>query len=177
MSYPCGKIYFMTTLSPKGPPTRNLVYGHAQMHDCLAFDDANTAADEAQEIVAIATSRTWGEARRVAPRHTWNPVGPEYHDPEDGPADDEPFDINKVGLVQQGDWPDMVTSRALKLLPKDLQARFGVDADTVLNGDYLEIPLDREAELVAELRERGFEVSRDDELINVLDGRGFSPLV
>ncbi|MEV1288753.1 hypothetical protein [Micromonospora sp. NPDC049679] len=165
----------MTTQHPNAPqlPTRRLVYGHAQLHDCLAFADADTAADEAREIVAIASSRTWGEARRVAPRHIWNPVGPDYHDPDDGPADDEPFDINDVGSVQDGNWPPMVTARTLKLLPKDLQARFGEDTDTVFNGDYLEIPLFHEAELVAELRERGFEVSRDDDLINVLDGRSF----
>ncbi|MEV4817612.1 hypothetical protein [Micromonospora sp. WMMA1976] len=46
----------------------------------------------------------------------------------------------------------------------------------MLNGDLLEIPLSDEAELVAELRRRGYEVHRDDELINVLDGRNFSPL-
>ncbi|MCL7456244.1 hypothetical protein M8I35_03485 [Micromonospora sp. MSM11] len=32
-----------------------------------------------------------------------------------------------------------------------------------------------QAEPVAELRRRGYEVHRDDELINVLDGRSFSP--
>lgn len=42
---------------------------------------------------------------------------------------------------------------------------------------HLEIPCDREAELVAKLHQRGYEVTRDDGLINVLDGRGFSPLV
>jgi hypothetical protein len=169
----------MTTQHPDKPwqkPNRRLVYGHAQLHDCLAFADANTAADEAREIVAIASSRTWGEARRLTPRHVSNPVGPEYHDPEDGPADEEPFDIYQVGSVQDGNWPPMVTARGLGLLPMDLQVRFGEDADTVFNGDYLEIPLACEAELVTALRERGFEVRRDDELINALDGRTFSPV-
>ncbi|MFU8874333.1 hypothetical protein [Micromonospora sp. SL4-19] len=164
----------MTTHNPNA---KRLVYGHAQLHDCLAFADAETAVAEAAEITAIASARTWGEARQVRTMQVWNPVGPEYHDPEDGPADDEPFDINKVGSVADGDWPPMVAERAMKLLPQDLQARFGTSEATVLNGDILEIPMDREAELVAELRGRGYEVTRDDQLINVLDGRGFSPLV
>lgn len=41
------------------PTTRRLVYGHAQMHDCLAFADADTAAEEAAEIKAIAAARAW----------------------------------------------------------------------------------------------------------------------
>jgi hypothetical protein len=157
-------------------PARSLVYGHAQLHDCLAFADAETAAEEAREIVAIASARTWGEARSVAVRHTWNPVAPEDED-EDEHGDDAPFDIFDVGSAADGDWPRMVTSRAFALLPKDLQARFGSDVDTALNGDFLEIPLAAEDELVTALRERGFEVTRDDDLINALDGRTFNPLV
>lgn len=99
-----------------------------------------------------------------------NPVAIEDgEDPVSYPADDDLLDIHDVSCVADGDWPPMVTTRAFDLLPKDLQARFGGSADTTLNGDYLEIPLDCEAEIVAALRERGFEVRRDDKLINILD--------
>ena len=67
----------------------------------------------------------------------------------------------------------MATSRALQLLPDDLQSRFGVREPTALNGDVIEIPLTAEEDLVAALRERGFEVNRDDELISTLDSGGF----
>ena len=153
---------------------RRLVYGRAQNHDCLAFADADTAEEEAEEIQAIASARTYGEARAIRTRHVSNPVAIEDgEDPDDYPADDDLLDIHDVGRVADGDWPPMVTTRAFDLLPKDLQARFGGSADTALNGDYLEIPLDCEAEIVAALRERGFEVRRDDKLINILD---FNPL-
>ncbi|MEU4477762.1 hypothetical protein AB0F68_06795 [Micromonospora sp. NPDC023966] len=159
------------------PNPRRLVYGHAQLHDCLAFADANTATEEAEEIKALAAARTWGEARQVQMTHLWNPAGPECYEPEDDDyADGKPFDINELGTVMEGDWPRMVTERALELLPEDLQDRFGKRQFTAHNGDFLEIPIDHESELVAELRERGYEVTRDDELINVLDGRSFSPL-
>ncbi|WP_191842600.1 hypothetical protein [Catellatospora chokoriensis] len=149
-----------------------LVYGHAQLHDSLAFADATTAAAEAAEIEAIATATTWGEARGLQTRHVSNPVA--FDDPDDDPneePDDAAFDINEVNCVVEGDWPPMVTARAFDLLPEDLQARFGSSDFTALNGDFLNIPVEREAELIGELRNRGIEVTRDDALINVLDGR------
>ncbi|WP_328415733.1 hypothetical protein OG470_24225 [Micromonospora sp. NBC_00389] len=158
------------------PATQRLVYGHAQLHDCLAFADANTAAAEAAEIKALDAARTWGEARHVQMTHLWNPAGPDHYEPADGYADDQPFDINEVSSVAEGDWPPMVTERAFKLLPDDLQVQFGKRESTVHNGDILMIPLAGEAELAAELRQRGYEVNRDDALINVLDGRTFNPL-
>ncbi|GGO31805.1 hypothetical protein [Micromonospora parathelypteridis] len=152
------------------PNSRRLVYGYATMHDCLAFADAGTATEEAAEIRALAAARTWGEARQVRMTHLWNPAGPEYHEPEDGYADDKAFDITEVGAVGDGTWPRMAAVRAFTLLPKDLQERYGKRELTLHDGDYLEIALASEGELVAELRRRGYEVSRDDELINLLDG-------
>ncbi|MFE9914089.1 hypothetical protein ACFYPG_02935 [Micromonospora sp. NPDC005553] len=149
---------------------QHLVYGHATAHDCLAFADACTATEEAAEIRALAAAHTWGEARQIRVTHLWNPAGPEYHEPEDGYGDDQPFDITEVGAVADGNWPPMVTKRAFTVLPQDLQDRYGKRQVTVHDGDYLEIPLECEAELIAELRQRGYEVTRDDELINLLDG-------
>jgi hypothetical protein len=37
--------------------------------------------------------------------------------------------------------------------------------DTTLNGSYLAIPLDREADLVHSVRSAGFEMRRDDGLV------------
>ncbi|MET8838064.1 hypothetical protein ABZV78_29720 [Micromonospora sp. NPDC004540] len=153
------------------PNTRRLVYGHATNHDCLAFVDADTAAGEAAEIKALAAARTWGEARQVQMTHLENPAGPESYE-EDDYADDKPFDITELGAIVDGYWPKMVTTRALDVLPQDLQDRYGEVVLTVHNGEYLQVPLDGEAELVAELRQRGYEVTRDDQLINLLDGVG-----
>ncbi|MFF4875077.1 hypothetical protein [Micromonospora sp. NPDC000668] len=152
------------------PIAQRLVYGHATNHDCLAFADADTATEEAAEIRALASAQTWGQARQVQMTHLSNPAGPDCYEPEDGYGDDKPFDITEVGAVVDGYWPQMVTTRALDVLPQDLQDRYGKLVLTVHNGEYLEVPLDCETELVAELRERGYEVTRDDELINLLDG-------
>ncbi|MET7669701.1 hypothetical protein [Micromonospora luteifusca] len=149
---------------------QHLAYGHSTAHGCLAFADAGTATEEAAEIQALAAARTWGEARQVQMTHLSNPAGPEYHEPKNEYADDRPFDITRVGAVEDGNWPPMVTKRAFTVLPQDLQDRYGKRQVTVHNGDYLEIAVAAEDELVAELRQRGYQVSRDDALINQLDG-------
>ncbi|MGV9766448.1 hypothetical protein [Micromonospora tulbaghiae] len=148
-----------------------LVYGHATNHDTLAFVDVGTATGEAAEIRSLAAARTWGEARRVPMTHLENPAGPECYDEDDHP-DDEPFAIAELGAVVEMRWPTMVAARALDVLPKDLQERYGKVVLTVHDGEYLEVPVDSEAALIAELRERGYEATRDDELINLLDGVG-----
>ncbi|MEU4477918.1 hypothetical protein AB0F68_07635 [Micromonospora sp. NPDC023966] len=153
------------------PNTRRLVYGHAKNYDCLAFVDADTAAGEAAEITALAAARTWGEARQVQMTHLDNPAGPDCYE-EDDYADDKPFDITELGAIVNGYWPTMVTTRALDVLPQDLQDRYVELVLTVHDGEYLKVPLDGEADLVAELRKRGYEVTRDDETINLLDGVG-----
>jgi hypothetical protein len=151
--------------------TGKLVYGYLPHHETFAFADDETAVAEAREIVAIGAARTFGEARRVEVRHVaFNPADPEH---ADGEADGEPFDISQVGSVIEGDWPPMVASRALELLPEDIQQEFGTIGDTTLNGDLLEIRESVEQEIVAALRERGYRVRRDDELVNTLDGAAF----
>ncbi|MBM2620262.1 hypothetical protein JIG36_32585 [Actinoplanes sp. LDG1-06] len=157
--------------------SRSLVYGHAQLHDCLAFADGATAAEEARAVVALGEAQTWGEARAVVfAGDGWNPADPDYDEDADEHTDETPFDINELGAVIDGNWPKMVTVRALTLLPEDLRAKFGTVEFTTHNGEYLDIPLTAENDLVAALRERGFEVTRDDDLINALDGRTFSPI-
>ncbi|SCF16029.1 hypothetical protein GA0074695_3879 [Micromonospora viridifaciens] len=160
-----------TVTSRQPQPPRKLVYGHAKAHDCLAFADANTASEEAAEITAISPRAPGAKRAGLPPFTPWNPAGDEYDDEEHG--DDEPIRINDLGAVSEGDWPEMVTSRSLALLPKDIQARFDKSVATALNGDYLEIPLAAENDIVEALRERGIEVTRDDALINELDGYAF----
>lgn len=155
---------------------RPLVYGHAWLHDCLAFADALTAAEEADEIVAIAKARTWREAASIKTKHVWNPVAPEDgEDLEDSVDDpDAPLDIFQAAAVADGDWPPMVTSRALELLPEEILQQFGDIVPTTLNGDYADIPLDAESQVRDALQGLGYTLTRDDNLINVLDGRTFN---
>jgi hypothetical protein len=149
------------------------VYGHAWLHDCLAFADASTAAEEADEIVAIATAPTYGAAGAIKTRHIFNPV-PDMLDEAAVEATDE-LNIFDCWGVSDGDWPPMVTSRGLTILPRVLVKEFGRVVSTTFNGDYLEIPLTDEQAIFEALNQHGSTARRDDNLINVLDGRTFNP--
>ncbi|HVX69862.1 MAG TPA: hypothetical protein VHA79_09250 [Mycobacteriales bacterium] len=154
--------------------TARLVYGHAWLHDCLAFANGDTAHAEANEIVAIATARTFGEAAGITTVHVSNPA---VDTVEDGAVEpDEPMNILRCYGVEDGDWPPMVTSRALRLLPAAIREEFGTVQTTIYNGDYLEVPLAAERGVVEALTKAGFEVFRNDNLINVLDGRTVQPV-
>jgi hypothetical protein len=156
-----------------GPGTRDLIYGRAWFHDCLAFADALTAAEEADEITSIAAAPTWRAAAAVACRHVWNPVADMVDEDPEGDWDG-PFNIFEVASVADGDWPPMVTARALELLPKDILAKFGSIDTTSFNGEYADIPVVEEPKILHALQERGYHVKRDENLINVLDGRTFN---
>jgi hypothetical protein len=105
--------------------------GHAWLHDCLAFADAETAAKEADDLIAIATAPTLGAAAAIKTQYISNPAKDTVEDGVDEP--DEPMDIFRCYGVEDGDWPPMVTSRALSLLPAAIQAEFG----TVILADEL----------------------------------------
>jgi hypothetical protein len=156
-----------------GTKSRDLIYGRAWFHDCLAFADALTAAAAADEITSIASAATWRAAAAVVCRHIWNPVADTVDEDPEGDWD-RPFDIFDVAAVADGDWPPMVTARALELLPGDVLAEFASVVSTSLNGDYADIPVTEEPKIVHALEARGYRVNRDENLINVLDGRTFN---
>jgi len=75
-------------------------------------------------------------------------------------------------LIDSGDWETSWPAREMRgLLPADLVARYGVVTSTLLDGDYLSIPTQHEAELVAELESRGWTCERDDAM--VLEASGY----
>ena len=132
---------------------QRLVYGHATAHDCLAFADADTATEEAAEIRALAAARTWGEARQVRMTHLSNPAGPEYYEPEDGTPTTSPSTSPSWVRSMDGYWPPMVTSGRSRCCRRTCRTGTASVSVTVHNGEYLEIPVDGEGELVAELRD------------------------
>lgn len=96
--------------------------------------------------------------------YAWSPI---HIDEDDYPYlhDDDPIDI-----AECESWPPMATQYALDDLPgpvvDDLIDEAGADVTaTILDGDYLHVPLDREAELLAVLGRHGLEARRDDNLI------------
>lgn len=155
-----------------------LTYGHVDIpHDCFAVLPSDKAQRLADELDRVKACTTVGEALRVVPflKEATVPFDfdPERDDPEDIPGDDEPYNWEDVSEVVDGDWPSMPTAAVLGWadpgLIDGLVARAGARrVTTTLNGDYLEIPIGREQDLLAVLADHGHTAVRDDVLIRRL---------
>jgi hypothetical protein len=85
---------------------------------------------------------------------------------------DYPFrpDSELIDITECESWPIMATQYALDILPGDVlndlaQEAGAEELGTILDGNYLHVPLDREAEMLAVLDRHGISARRDDALI------------
>lgn len=58
---------------------------------------------------------------------------------ESEPLDAEAFDLEQLGLFQDGDWPEFPAQTALDWLPEDVLA-LGEKTGNMINGDWIEFP-------------------------------------
>lgn len=151
-----------------------VVYGLHRMHESFALVDAGEAAILADEYRALWACRTHGDLLALLPslRLVHPPVEPEDLLGSEG----EPLDWQAQPGVADGDWPPMATANALDLFAADdpiwiaLRDEAGaVTETTVLNGDFVSLPADRETDLLTVLDRHGITTVRDDELIALLD--------
>jgi hypothetical protein len=84
---------------------------------------------------------------------------------EDDFPDDAPYDVRETGLIDDGDWPDSAGTLALRTLPDDVRDLGRVE-HSAIGQEWLEFDSSREAEIVAAIRRAGYQIRRDDELVN-----------
>ena len=149
-----------------------LVYGEDRLHECFAILDLSHAEGLAAEIKAIKACTTVGQARRLQPtlEFTWIPGGDFEDDEDELVPDDARYAWQETAAVADGDWPPMPDALALEQLPADLLRKLTEEAgaevlETVFNGPFFAIPLEREADLMNVVRSVGYEVHGDDSLI------------
>ncbi len=167
--------------TPERP--KRILYGFSKVHDSLCFFDEERVRALSAEVSAVKACSTVGAAMELGESLTltWVPDAPE--DLEEMEAQGlEPGDSyvwSETGSVADGDWPPMPTALSLDVFAKDdLEARKlifdepvrAVIVDTTLNGEYLEIPADREQALVAAFDRLGIPHTRDDSVVMNLDG-------
>jgi len=152
-----------------------VIYGEFWLHQSFCLFEATYLEAYSAEVSAIQACRTAGELIRLIPnlKLAQSPV-----DLEEELADywdDDPWDWKETGAASDGDWPPMPTSAALELFAAndpiwhDLIEQVDCErVTTVFNGDYLHIPLDKEAELLSVLAKYGIEARRNDKLIEPL---------
>jgi hypothetical protein len=131
------------------------VYG--EEYGSLVFLDEEDAQAWTAEVEAISRVSTYGEARALALRGMSPPGIDDEDDVEEHP-DGDPYDPSDFD-----DWPGRAATLALDAWPEDLDD-IGEQIEDLGGAPYLHIDPDDEATVVAELRELGYIVRRDDNL-------------
>ena len=147
---------------PSGSKSSRLVYGVLDNNLVLLPEDV--ANDYALDHEAIWALRTYGDARRFQPRGVNRPPGLDDDDYDVVPDDEDPYDVTLTGECLSGDWPPSAATIALDHLPDDLDDLV-VEVEHLMSPPSLELVSMSESDLVELLRQRGYRVRRDDELI------------
>lgn len=152
-----------------------MLYGFWDVHESLAVLQEQEARRRAVEIQQTQAATTVEQLRAVALTLRYMTLPCNIDDLEDLPGK-TPWRWEEQNSVEEGDWPPMPTAYALEafrdtsILEELIQATDADVGPTVLNGDYMSIPPERERELVNLLMRHGMKVVRDDEVIRILGG-------
>ena len=92
-------------------------------------------------------------------------------DYEDPPDESDPYDPWETNLAVNGEWPPRLATFALELMPDDLDD-IGEEEDHFPTLPVLHIDPATEQAVVAIVRQRGYEVQRDDQRLRELDPLG-----
>jgi len=139
-----------------------LVYGI--LNENLVLLPEEVARGVAEEIENIFRLRNFGEARRFEPQYVDVPGldDDEYDEP---PGDEDVYDVTLTNVyLGEDEWPAPAATFALSYLPEGLDD-IGEQIEHFPGYPTLYIDPATEADLVKTLRQRGYDVRRDDEVI------------
>lgn len=146
----------------------DIVYRVIEGHhgpESVVFAERGRAEYVVHILKALNESNTWGELRRNLPDGEWEDHFRDYFDDseEDIPADDELFDAEEAPGYAEGDYPAWLAQEQLYWFPKELIEKYGGDvANTVLNGEFLDLPADKAQQIAEDLRAMGHTVEPTD---------------
>ena len=131
----------------------------------VVFAERSRAEYVAHIYKALQESKTWGEFRRNLPEGEWEDRFQVYFEDreEETPADDEPFDADAAPGYTEGDYPAWLAQEQLGWFPPELIREYGGDvANSVLNGEFLDLPSDKAEQIAEDLRAIGHTVEPTD---------------
>ncbi len=87
-----------------------------------------------------------------------------------GPIQTDPFDAEVIPGYQESGWPEWPAQQMLHWIPIPVQERFGLLGVTRISGDFLALPTEQEAAIVAVMTEAGYVCRRDEAAIEAAHG-------
>ena len=161
----------MDFIDPKNAP--DLVYRTAPHMDSLVFAPLEVALRIDQTHEALGAS-TWCEFTYLMPIDDLNEMLLERNNPEEDWLQEDLFAIPgpaaAVDLEQlcpqyfDGDYPQWLQKQQEYWVPKDILERWGRKDPTMLNGDFWMLETQYEAEILMQLKNKGLEVVKRDDL-------------
>lgn len=151
----------------------DLVYGLDPFMNrgSLVFLPRQYAQERASEVEALKAASTLSQVVALDLPH----LGDHFDDYRsadndhqlDEDYDDEPYDLEEDISNNAGDFPPMLAQWAVDadFFPPEVLPVVGTVEQTTLNGPYLNVDPNREAEVIAHLTAAGYRCDRDDDLV------------
>jgi len=157
------------SLGQLAKPTYKLVFSN--IGGSLVFIGLDKAEELAKFWNDIRTSKTWGDFKIKSPDRYEDIIDSFYSDEQ--PEDLEPFPGTDLPGVNEGDYPEWPAQFMLNFMPKEItDSVFAKVKDSVHNGRYLELDPKFEDDIISILVSKGFEVTKNDDLVRRASGRG-----
>ncbi|MBK8907137.1 MAG: hypothetical protein IPM60_04310 [Rhodospirillales bacterium] len=138
---------------------------YCEVRGSLVFAERSTAEHVHQIHKAIGSAETWGAFKAALPEGEFDEIAERYDAVDDDlPPDDASFSAGDLPGFCDGDYPPWLQAEMDLVLPRDLIHRFGKRETSFLNGSFYSIDPAHEEPLVRELRSRGYEVTRREDL-------------
>jgi hypothetical protein len=151
-----------SALRPGPPLDTVLVYRIDLKTKLLVFGPLERARDISQVHVALLESRTWGQFRTRIPAWAWDDVRRALKGEERDVTDNEPFSQEDVPGVVDGDFPPWLQAEQADFLPWEILLEYGRREWAVLNGPFWHFDPADVDEIVADIREAGYQVIEAD---------------
>lgn len=149
-------------------PTCKLVFSN--IGGSLIFIGLDKAEELAKFWNDIRTSKTWGDFKIKSPDRYEDIIDSFYLDEQ--PEDIEPFPGTDLPGVNEGDYPEWPAQFMLNFMPQEItDSIFAKVKDSVHNGRYLELDPKFEDDIISILVSKGFEVTKNDDLVRRASGR------
>lgn len=149
-----------------------IVYGPITDEEDFAFLEEPWAREVMLAWAAVNHSKTWREFWQRLPQGQRDRLDfptcvlPEAEGGElKYPNDDTAFDVGPLSSNWNGEYPTLAHITGDSWMPQELQNKYAKEVESFLSGSWNVYPPERAEELAEELRRRGYEVRRDDELI------------
>jgi hypothetical protein len=144
-----------------------LVYGSSA--DVLIIIPKGEAREWAELQRALYFARTWGQFKSMAPEGRYDEVRRRYHYDDwtpktngEEPDEDMPFDAESIKGYVDGDWPEWWQQEWEYWLPTEVRERYGRWSMSNFNGDFLDLDVEKEADIIALLERYGYKCIRDE---------------